>query len=118
MKPEYEGERPELYSDRVKAGKRTYFFDVKATRGNDYFITITESKKTTLQDGTAHFEKHKIFLYKEDFLRFADALSDAIEYVKELMPDYDFEAEPGQEYVNDTAPRTKGQEENNRGWQP
>lgn len=91
MKQDFNADRPELFSERVKAGKRTYFLDVKATRGNDYFITITESKKTTLQDGTAVFDKHKIFLYKEDLLKFADALQGAIEYMRQLMPDYDFE---------------------------
>ena len=102
MKTGEDSDRPELYSDKVKAGKRTYFFDVRATRGNDYYIIMTESKKTTLQDGTAHYEKHKIFLYKEDLLRFADALHDAIDHIRGLMPDYDFEAEPSQESLNDT----------------
>lgn len=79
----------EVYSKRVKAGKRTYFFDVKSTRGNDYYITITESKKR-FEDG--QYVKHKIFLYKEDFNKFTDAFNETIAYVKnELMPEYDFE---------------------------
>jgi hypothetical protein len=73
-------EREEVYSKKVRAGKRTYFFDVKATRSNDYYVTITESKKR-LEDGV--FVKHKIFLYKEDFEKFAEGLKDAVEYIKE-----------------------------------
>ena len=72
-------EREEVYSKKVRAGKRTYFFDVKATRSNDYYVTITESKKR-LEDGV--FIKHKIFLYKEDFEKFAEGLKDTIEYIK------------------------------------
>ncbi|HET8828259.1 MAG TPA: DUF3276 family protein [Pelobium sp.] len=72
-------EREEVYSKKVRAGKRTYFFDVKATRSNDYYITITESKKR-LEDGV--FIKHKIFLYKEDFEKFAEGLTDTVDYVK------------------------------------
>lgn len=73
-------EREEVYSRRVRAGKRTYFFDVKATRANDYFLTITESKKR-LEDGV--FIKHKIFLYKEDFEKFTEGLNDVVAYIKE-----------------------------------
>lgn len=85
-------ERDELFSKRVKAGKRTYFFDVKSTRSNDYYLTITESKKRYHQNGEGHFyEKHKIFLYKEDFEKFVAALQETVDHVKtELMPDYDF----------------------------
>lgn len=72
-------EREEVFSKKVRAGKRTYFFDVKATRSNDYYVTITESKKR-LEDGS--FVKHKIFLYKEDFEKFAEGLSDTVEYIK------------------------------------
>ncbi len=80
-----------IFSKRVKAGKRrTYFFDVKATRGNDYFITITESKKRFEDDG---YDRHKMFIYKEDFNKFAEALNETVNYVKtELMPDFDFDA--------------------------
>jgi hypothetical protein len=80
----------EIYTQRVRAGKRTYFFDIKATRSNDYYLTITESKKRLSEDG--HFyEKHKIFLYKEDFEKFREALNQAVEHIKtELMPDVDF----------------------------
>lgn len=88
----YENRNAEsLFSRRIKAGKRrTYFFDVKATRGNDYFITITESKKR-FDDGG--YDRHKMFLYKEDFNKFLIALEETINYVKtDLMPDFDFDA--------------------------
>lgn len=79
----------EIYSKKIRAGKRTYFFDVKSTKANDYFITITESKKR-FEDGS--FIKHKIFLYKEDFNKFTEALVETVEYVKtELMPEYNFD---------------------------
>jgi hypothetical protein len=81
--------REEVFSKRVKAGKRTYFFDVKTTRANDYYITITESKRR-FEDG--NYVKHKIFLYKEDFNKFMDAFNETVNHVKtELMPEYDFE---------------------------
>ncbi|MCJ8209995.1 PUR family DNA/RNA-binding protein [Mucilaginibacter sp. RS28] len=73
-------EREEVFSKKVRAGKRTYFFDVKATRSNDYYITITESKKR-LEDGV--FVKHKIFLYKEDFEKFAEGLKGTVDYIKD-----------------------------------
>jgi hypothetical protein len=82
--------RDEIYSAKVKAGKRTYFFDVKSTRSNDYYLTITESKKRFKEDGFT-YEKHKIFLYKEDFTKFMDALNGSIDHIKELMPDVDFD---------------------------
>ena len=66
-------DRDEIYSKPVRAGKRTYFFDVKATRNNDYYLTITESKKKLEKDGSQNYEKHKIFLYKEDFDKFAES---------------------------------------------
>ncbi|MCU0336118.1 MAG: PUR family DNA/RNA-binding protein [Chitinophagaceae bacterium] len=80
-----------VYSKRIKAGKRrTYFFDVRATRGNDYFLTITESRKRFNEDG---YDRHKIFLYKEDFNKFIRGLNEAVDFVKtELMPNFDFDA--------------------------
>lgn len=80
-----------IYSKRIRAGKRrTYFFDVRATRGNDYYLTITESRKRFDDNG---YDRHKIFLYKEDFNKFIKALNEAVDYVKtELMPDFDFDA--------------------------
>ncbi len=82
------GGRDEVYSRRVPAGKRTYFFDVRSTRsGEDFFLTITESKRV----GEHRYEKHKIFLYKEDFAKFVSAVHDVIGHIKtELLPDYDF----------------------------
>ena len=72
----------DVYSKPVRAGKRTYFFDVKATKGNnDYYLTITESKRRTERDGTFTYDKHKIFLYKEDFEKFSEGLQDAVKYI-------------------------------------
>jgi hypothetical protein len=84
--------RDEIYSEKVKAGKRTYFFDVKSTRSNDYYLTITESKKRYNKDDEGFtYEKHKIFLYKEDFNKFMEALNATVNHVKtELMPEVDF----------------------------
>lgn len=80
-----------IYSKRIRAGKRrTYFFDVRATRGNDYYLTITESRKRFNDNG---YDRHKIFLYKEDFNKFIKALTEAVDFVKtDLMPDFDFDA--------------------------
>ncbi|MBI9058824.1 MAG: DUF3276 family protein [Labilibaculum sp.] len=74
--------RDEIFSNAVRAGKRTYFFDVKATKKNDYYLTITESKKRYDKEGNFSFEKHKVFLYKEDFDKFADGLLEAIDFIK------------------------------------
>ena len=71
----------EIYTKVVRAGKRTYFFDVKATRKDDYYLTITESKKRVGKEGKIFYEKHKIFLYKEDFDKFTEGLKDAIDYI-------------------------------------
>lgn len=80
-----------IYSKRVRAGKRrTYFFDVRSTKGNDYYLTITESRKRFTGEG---YDRHKIFLYKEDFNKFIKGLNETVDYVKtELMPDFDFDA--------------------------
>jgi len=75
-------EREEIFSKAVRAGKRTYFFDVKTTRKNDFYLTITESKKRMEADGRFHFEKHKIFLYKEDFDKFAEGLEEVVEFIR------------------------------------
>jgi len=77
-------DREDVYSKAVRAGKRTYFFDVKSTRGRDLYLTITESKKHTHEDGSASYDKHKIFLYKEDFDKFIDGLRDAIDEIDRL----------------------------------
>ncbi len=85
-----ERDREEIFSKRVRAGKRTYFFDVKSTRSSDYYITITESRRYPKDDGFT-YEKHKMFLYKEDFDKFLEALTESVDHVKtELMPEFDF----------------------------
>ena len=104
-----------VYSQRVRAGKRrTYFFDVRETRGNDYYLTITESRKKINEDG---YDRHKIFLYKEDFNKFLKGMTEAIDYVKtELMPDFDFDAfnhENSENYEgNSNSAEVKDKEEN------
>lgn len=86
-----------IYSKRLRAGKRrTYFFDVRATKGNDYYLTITESRKRFDDNG---YDRHKVFLYKEDFNKFIKVLNEAIDYVKtDLMPDFNFDAFNHDEY--------------------
>jgi len=74
-------EKEEIFSKVLRAGRRTYFFDVRATKADDYYITITESKKFTEEDGSFHFKKHKIYLYKEDFAAFTDIMSEMTSYV-------------------------------------
>jgi len=78
----------EVFSKSVRAGKRTYFFDVKATRANDLFLTITESKKSFDENGNASFQKHKIFLYKEDFEKFAEGLRDTLSEIEKVKENY------------------------------
>ena len=78
--------REEIHSKAVRAGKRTYFFDEKATRRNDYYLTITESKKRFNRDGKFFYEKHKLFLYKEDFDKFADSLNEIIAFIRDANP--------------------------------
>ena len=79
-------EQNEIYSKVVRAGKRTYFFDIKATKANDLYITLTESKKIFSEDGDGSFEKHKIFLYKEDFEKLKEGLEDVLNKIEELKP--------------------------------
>src|SRR5437764_7298334 len=95
-----------IYSKRIRAGKRrTYFFDVRATRGNDYYLTITESRKRFNDNG---YDRHKIFLYKEDFNKFIKALTEAVDHVKtQLMPDFDFDA-----FNHDEVPESEGEHDN------
>ncbi|MEI6683897.1 MAG: DUF3276 family protein [Bacteroidota bacterium] len=92
-----EREREEIFSRPVRAGKRTYFFDVKSTVGEEYYITITESKRRfNNEQGKFFYEKHKLFLYKEDFDKFANGLSDVIEFIRTGKapdrPEYDTES--------------------------
>ena len=78
----------ELYSVPVKAGKRIYYFDVKATRGGDYYVTITESRKKQMRDGSFMIDKHKIHLYKEDFQKFNEGFQEVINYIKRERPEF------------------------------
>lgn len=98
-KKDHGKEREEIFSKAVRAGKRTYFFDVKATKRNDYYLTITESKKRFDQDGRFHFEKHKLFLYKEDFEKFADGLSEVVDYIKSNQPALEPEEHKSEEFT-------------------
>jgi Protein of unknown function (DUF3276) len=102
-----------VYSQRIRAGKRrTYFFDIRETRGNDYYLTITESRKRFNEDG---YDRHKIFLYKEDFNKFLKGMTEAIDFVKtDLMPDFDFDAfnHDNPENFESGAPAAKKPEEN------
>jgi hypothetical protein len=91
--------KEEIFTKVVRAGKRTYFFDVKATRKDDYYLTITESKKRLGKEGKVFYEKHKIFLYKEDFEKFTEGLKDAVTYIDNgkdelTVPKQPVEAEP------------------------
>lgn len=79
-------EKDEIFAKVVRAGKRTYFFDVKTTKGNEYYITVTESKKRFTDDGKFVYEKHKLFLYKEDFDKFMTSLNEAVDFVKKEQP--------------------------------
>lgn len=83
----------EIHSKVIRAGKRTYFFDVKSTRKNEYYLTITESKKRTNEGGKLSYEKHKIFLYKEDFEKFADSLNEVLDFIKTNQPATDLDGE-------------------------
>ncbi len=90
MTEEHYNGQEEIFSKKIRAGKRTYFFDVKATRNNDYYVTITESKRSKFDDG--NYMKTKIYLYKEDFNKFSDALNETIGHVKSnLLPEYNFD---------------------------
>jgi len=91
----------EIYSKVVRAGKRTYFFDVKSTKGNDLYVTITESKKSFV-DGRETYQKHKIFLYKEDFEKFKDGLVDAIDKISELAETGEYAIESNSDSSDDS----------------
>ena len=81
-------DREEVFSKPVKAGKRTYFFDVKKTKNNDYFLTITESKRITESEDKVSYEKHKIFLYQEDFEKFLAGMQEAVDFVSAENPNF------------------------------
>lgn len=88
--PHKEGDEfgEQILTKAVKAGRRTYFFDVRATRGDDYFLTITESRKKANADGTTSFDRHKIFLYKEDFEKFGEGFSEVVEFIRKNKPEF------------------------------
>jgi|TARA_Y100000385_G_C12665855_1_gene455789 hypothetical protein len=96
-------DQEEIFTNKVRAGKRTYFFDVRATKANDYYLTITESKKIFNDDGSHHFKKHKIFLYKEDFEKFKDALSKSVDFIFENK---------GEEVISNTKQASKDETDN------
>jgi hypothetical protein len=81
MSDQYMMEKEEIYSKVMRAGRRTYFFDVRSTKAGDYYLTITESKKFTNDDGSFHYKKHKIYLYKEDFHEFKENVNEMIQYI-------------------------------------
>ncbi|MEE4284727.1 MAG: DUF3276 family protein [Mariniphaga sp.] len=85
-KPE-DNSKPGIYSKTIRAGKRTYFFDVKSTRSDEYYLTITESKRKFLDNGNFRYEKHKLFLYPEDFEKFSNSLEEIIQYIHENQPE-------------------------------
>jgi uncharacterized protein DUF3276 len=107
-------EKEEIFSKVLRAGRRTYFFDVRATKADDYYITITESKKFTEEDGSFHFKKHKIYLYKEDFAAFAEILEEMTSYVlnhkgEEVISERhqkDYKREYGNDSVQESTPAT------------
>ena len=79
-------DQEEIHSKVLRAGRRTYFFDVRSTKAGDYYLTVTESKKFTHEDGSFHYKKHKIYLYKEDFDKFADSINEIIAFIREANP--------------------------------
>lgn len=119
MEENKDHDKVEIYSQRVRAGKRTYFFDIKSTRSNDYYLTITESKRRFKDEGF-FYEKHKIFLYKEDFDKFFEALKHSIDHVKtELLPDVDFSqfANRNEDEDEEGFDRKKGTEDSELKWE-
>tara|TARA_B100001113_G_C20847075_1_gene507936 strand:- start:178 stop:567 length:390 start_codon:yes stop_codon:yes gene_type:complete len=97
-------EREEIFSKVLRAGRRTYFFDVRSTKAGDYYLTLTESKKFTNEDGSFHYKKHKIYLYKEDFSEFSNILNEMTDYVI---------SEKGEEVISERHQRDFKKEENN-----
>lgn len=97
-------EKEEIYSKVMRAGRRTYFFDVRETKAGDYYLTITESKKFTNDDGSFHYKKHKIYLYKEDFTEFKESLVEMIDYILD---------EKGEEVISDRHQKDYKKEDDN-----
>lgn len=92
-----------VHTNAVRAGKRTYFFDVRSTRGKDLYLTVTESKRHTHTSGDVTYEKHKIFLYKEDFQKFREGFIDALEHIAELQNSGEFQAQEQGQHVGDSS---------------
>ena len=92
----HDNKSQEIFSKILRAGRRTYFFDVRSTRADDYYLTITESKKHTNEDGSAYYKKHKIYLYKEDFARFKEIFDDVTKFIID---------EKGEEIISDFEPK-------------
>ena len=92
----HDNKSQEIFSKILRAGRRTYFFDVRSTRADDYYLTITESKKHTNEDGSAYYKKHKIYLYKEDFVRFKEIFDDVTKFIID---------EKGEEIISDYKPK-------------
>jgi len=99
--------KEEIFTKIVRAGKRTYFFDVKATRSDDYYLTITESKKRMGKEGKVFYEKHKIFLYKEDFEKFAEGLRDAVDYIGNGRETKDYSTAAPEKIPQESAVKTQ-----------
>lgn len=104
MSDQYMMEKEEIYSKVMRAGRRTYFFDVRSTKAGDYYLTITESKKFTNDDGSFHYKKHKIYLYKEDFHEFKDHVEEMIQYILD---------EKGEEVISERHQKDYKKEEDN-----
>lgn len=102
--------RQEIYSNVIRAGKRTYFFDVKSTRNDEYYLIITESKRRYAENGKFHYEKHKVFLYQEDFDKFTESLGDVIQYIKENQPGEKNENQETEEVTVDNDKEKKGKD--------
>lgn len=102
--------RQEIYSNVIRAGKRTYFFDVKSTRNDEYYLIITESKRRYSENGKFHYEKHKVFLYQEDFDKFTESLGDVIQFIKENQPGEKNENQEIEEVPVDNDKEKKGKD--------
>ena len=110
MSDNYMMEREEIHSKVMRAGRRTYFFDVRATKAGDYYLTITESKKFTNDDGSFHYKKHKIYLYKEDFLDFKDNLGEMVQYILDEKGAEVISERHQKDYKKEEATEEKGEE--------
>ena len=104
MSDNYSGEQEEIFSKVMRAGRRTYFFDVRSTKAGDYYLTITESKKFTNDDGSFHYKKHKIYLYKEDFMEFKENVNEMIQYVIDEKGEEVISERHQKDYVREAKP--------------